>query len=253
MKYIPTSSSDLLAAYSPGRQARIINDHIVDSTFVKSRLAGGLQLYRSPEEIRYALADELARRPGPCALRKSLLPPPSPPRDAARQRIYKILTNKFGTLCMLCGVNLAREIDHDHFTGLVRGFTCKDCNSRVDKCAHPSSLDCPFSAYLAFPPALSLGIKYPPSKPNTSAVHKIRIEILGFDPMDRRLWPRPLPSDWVWIAPPPNALRHYTDEARALRSKGARPSGAPCSGSKNIRAQGITDEVVPRESYFGGR
>lgn len=69
------------------------------------------------------------------------------------------LVEAFGVLCQACGHDPARELDHDHYTGLVRGYLCRRCNNRVDACVHLSG--CHLAVYLEAPPALPWRIEHP--------------------------------------------------------------------------------------------
>ncbi|MEU4607471.1 endonuclease domain-containing protein [Kribbella sp. NPDC023972] len=64
-----------------------------------------------------------------------------------------------GPGCATCADPWAVKIDHDHLTGLVRGYLCGSCNTVVDLCRHLCG--CRFADYLANPPALPLRLVYP--------------------------------------------------------------------------------------------
>lgn len=93
---------------------------------------------------------------------------PLPPRIGAwapycgqqspESRIRRVLIDSSGRACAICGVAPGTVVDHDHFSGLVRGLICIDCNSRVDWCPHVR--DCMFADYLNSPPAADLRLKY---------------------------------------------------------------------------------------------
>lgn len=68
------------------------------------------------------------------------------------------LVRKFGPMCNCCGLRRACQIDHDHATGLVRGYVCRHCNSRLDGCLHLSG--CPWADYQNDPPALLMRLPY---------------------------------------------------------------------------------------------
>lgn len=70
----------------------------------------------------------------------------------------------------------------DHFTGLVRGLLCRNCNSRVDWCVHVSG--CPWADYLNNPPAAHLQLIVPNRR--LSAGERDRIDYLGFNPFPPR-------------------------------------------------------------------
>jgi hypothetical protein len=74
-------------------------------------------------------------------------------------RIRRQLVDEFGPGCMICPDPWAVLVDHDHLTGIVRGYLCRDCNTRVDNCHHLD--DCAFATYLNDPPALRLEITHP--------------------------------------------------------------------------------------------
>lgn len=79
-------------------------------------------------------------------------------RDA-RSTVRRRLVDALGPGCVTCPDPWATKIDHDHFTGLVRGYLCTSCNTGLDLCPHVSG--CRFSDYLAKPPALELAVTYP--------------------------------------------------------------------------------------------
>lgn len=73
----------------------------------------------------------------------------------ARRRVI----DELGPDCSLCGDRWAQVLDHDHFTGMIRGYLCIDCNHRVDYCMHPSG--CGYAEYLNGPPAAGLLLHHP--------------------------------------------------------------------------------------------
>jgi hypothetical protein len=78
----------------------------------------------------------------------------SGPRAAIRRR----LVAEFGLGCATCANPWALKIDHDHLTGLVRGYLCGPCNATVELCLHLDG--CRFADYLMDPPARALGLTY---------------------------------------------------------------------------------------------
>lgn len=77
---------------------------------------------------------------------------------APQMRTRRTLIDTFGRACAICGVAPGVFVDHDHFSGLVRGLLCVDCNSRVDWCPHLRG--CIYADYLNDPPALSIALQY---------------------------------------------------------------------------------------------
>lgn len=73
--------------------------------------------------------------------------------------VRRQLVSKLGPGCATCSNPWAMRIDHDHTTGFVRGYLCAVCNDKVDGCRHLEG--CPYADYLASPPALGLGLRYP--------------------------------------------------------------------------------------------
>jgi hypothetical protein len=89
-----------------------------------------------------------------------------------------------GPDCHACGSERGTCIDHDHFTGAVRGLVCLYCNTHVDECLH--RVGCAWADYLNDPPAASLRLPYPkPERVGDSRKDALRIEALGFDPLYR--------------------------------------------------------------------
>lgn len=72
--------------------------------------------------------------------------------------IRRTLVAEFGYACMVCS-SPGERVDHDHASGLVRGFLCSLCNGLVDTCPHLAG--CRFQHYLDDPPASRLGLRYP--------------------------------------------------------------------------------------------
>lgn len=93
-----------------------------------------------------------------CARAAGRWPSPATGRDA-RATVRRQLVEALGPGCATCPDPWATKIDHDHFTGLVRGYLCTSCNTVVDLCPHLSG--CRFSEYLAEPPARAMAITYP--------------------------------------------------------------------------------------------
>lgn len=78
---------------------------------------------------------------------------------SALGRIRRQLVKTFGPWCAGCGRNHGTCVDHDHFTGLVRGLLCHCCNTHIDDCPHLSA--CSWADYLNDPPATPLGLLHP--------------------------------------------------------------------------------------------
>jgi hypothetical protein len=99
-----------------------------------------------------------------------------------RGRLRARLVAELGPLCHACRQAPALAIDHDHFTGLVRGLLCRNCNAAVDRCPHVRG--CRWAEYLNNPPAAHLRLSVP-NRP-LSAGDRRRIEYLGFNPFPVR-------------------------------------------------------------------
>ncbi|WP_203935537.1 endonuclease domain-containing protein [Planosporangium mesophilum] len=116
-----------------------------------------------------------------------------------RQRAQ--LAAALGPRCHACRLRPGTDVDHDHFTGLVRGLLCEHCNSHVDKCVHVSG--CPWADYLNDPPAAYLRLRYAkPERVGRDMQTAARIEYLGFDPLYRGVASR-RPRFPVRQLPPP--------------------------------------------------
>ena len=101
-------------------------------------------------------------------------------------RLRARLVRRFGPLCSTCGEQWGTYVDHDHFTGVVRGLLCTGCNSHIDRCPHASG--CAFADYLNQPPAARLGLRYPRSpraEPDPDGRVALKVAALGFDPRYR--------------------------------------------------------------------
>lgn len=79
--------------------------------------------------------------------------------DTAKRQLRRRLVDTLGPLCAGCNDAWGNYIDHDHFTGLVRGLLCQPCNSSIDGCPHLSG--CPWADYLDSPPAAHLQLLHP--------------------------------------------------------------------------------------------
>lgn len=77
------------------------------------------------------------------------------PYQRSRWKFVEIL----GRGCAVCGGSGVGFMDHDPFTGWVRGMLYGDCNTRIDKCPHLNG--CRFADYLNDPPAWKLKADYP--------------------------------------------------------------------------------------------
>lgn len=94
-------------------------------------------------------------------------------------RLRRELAQAFGAMCAACRCRPGSELDHDHFTGLLRGLVCAYCNSRLDRCLHPDG--CAYAEYLNAPPAVRIALVYP-QKRRLRSTDQARIDRTGIDP-----------------------------------------------------------------------
>lgn len=132
-----------------------------------------------------------------------------------RQRAQ--LVAELGPSCGACRRRPGTVVDHDHFTGLVRGLLCVHCNTWIDRCPHLTG--CVWGDYLNHPPTAHLRLAYlRPERVGRSDRAAQKIDYLGFDPLyhgaadhRRRYPPRQL------LPPPPHSTTtSYTSEAVPL-------------------------------------
>jgi hypothetical protein len=80
------------------------------------------------------------------------------PQDTAEDRDRALLTWWQQGRCAICGRPDLRLVDdHDHATGLTRGYLCTSCNTREGTTTRDT--DGPFAGYRARPPVTILGIQ----------------------------------------------------------------------------------------------
>lgn len=100
-----------------------------------------------------------------------------PTTAKGRQRIQ--LTKALGPMCAGCGDAWGVYIDHDHFSGYVRGLLCRICNNKIDYCPHLSG--CRWADYLDNPPAAPLQMLYTDRAQDRRRDQR-KIEVTGLDP-----------------------------------------------------------------------
>lgn len=84
------------------------------------------------------------------------------PRSQQVLAVRRVLVDETGPRCAICRVNWATVIDHDHLTGMARGYVCTGCNGIVDRCTHLDG--CAYAEYLNDPPAVGLALQHPNHK-----------------------------------------------------------------------------------------
>lgn len=199
MDWLVREMTDPLATFPKHRQPMVIRTLVCRRGVERIEIPGVAADYRSSEDIRTVLS-VLRERPCFGSPSNDVGSPPVPFKNASRQRLYDALIDEFGPMCQSCGQRYGHVVDHDHFTGLVRGLLCRVCNTWVDTCVHADSADCEYAVYLNAPPAESLKLRYPASH-RQRALDEVRRSILGFDVLERRSWPSSDPTDWRWPAP----------------------------------------------------
>jgi hypothetical protein len=202
-------TDDVLPLLSPLRQAAIIRIYLLEAVFDDVGDYVG-QRYRSPAEIRAAVAAEVASWradpglfPQSCGI-QSWTSTRDRARSGWRAQVFEKLAAENGSQCWACQKHPACYIDHDHFTHEVRGLLCAHCNPDIDGCLHVSELECFAARYLmtfsGYP-----GLRY--RLPNlVTRRDRRRCLVLGFNMFDRRCWPSPNPVEWTWTPPPLGAL-----------------------------------------------
>lgn len=115
-----------------------------------------------------------------------------PPRKAGKSRgrlddIRDRLIDELGSWCQACGFRPGIHIDHDYFSGMVRGLLCGRCNAGVDSCGHIDH--CPWAIYLNNPPARYLQIPYP-RRWALREKEQDKVEYLGWAPAEWSTWSR---------------------------------------------------------------
>lgn len=128
---------------------------------------------------------------------------------APQMRTRRMLIDTFGRACAICGVAPGVFVDHDHFSGLVRGFLCVDCNSRVDWCPHLRG--CLFADYLNDPPAFSMALQYRGKLRDFE--DKTTAAAIGVDSIRKT----PAASEWLWHAPRSPFTLHESRRPDAIR------------------------------------
>jgi hypothetical protein len=103
-------------------------------------------------------------------------------------RIRRTLVDAFGPHCSTCRSRPGMFVDHEHFSGYVRGLLCNVCNTHVEDCLHLCG--CPWADYLNRPPAAPMRLLYPHRDRDRRAA-RYKIELLGFDPFEP-----PMPFPW---------------------------------------------------------
>ncbi|CAM4239519.1 endonuclease domain-containing protein [Nocardiopsis rhodophaea] len=79
-------------------------------------------------------------------------------RPGKHGQVRRRLVSELGPGCAVC-TGPGEIMDHDPFTGLVRGLLCRHCNTHVDTCPHVRG--CAWAQYLNEPPARGLRAAYP--------------------------------------------------------------------------------------------
>ena len=199
MAWLVHEMGDPLAAFPKHRQPMVIRTLLCRRGVERVEIPGVTSSFRSADDIRRVIS-ALKERPCFGPLSRDLGVLPGPFKKASRQRLYDILVDEFGPMCACCGHHYGHVIDHDHFSGFVRGLLCRVCNAWIDTCVHADSAECRYACYLNASPAERLQLRYPASH-RQRALDEVRCAILGFDVLDRSTWPSAEPTTWRWAVP----------------------------------------------------
>lgn len=120
------------------------------------------------------------RRSERCPVRLDFGHWPTPIDPATpKGRLRRLLVETLGPACGGCHDAWGTYIDHDHFTGLIRGLLCRICNTHIDICPHLAG--CPYADYLGNPPAAGLSLLYP-DRAQDRRRDRRKIALTGLDP-----------------------------------------------------------------------
>jgi len=191
--------SDPLGAFPKHRQPMVIRTLLCRRGSERVEIPGVGSSYRSSDDIRVVIS-VLGNRSCFEPSSRDMGDLPGCFKKVSWQRLYDILVDEFGPTCASCGQRYGHVVDHDHFSGLVRGLLCRVCNAWVDTCVHADSAECRYACYLNAPPAERLQLRYPASH-RQRALDEVRRAIVGFDVLDRTTWPSADPTDWRWTVP----------------------------------------------------
>lgn len=192
--------NDPLAAFPRHRQPMVIRAVLCRNLAERIEIPGVTSAYRSSDDIRVVISELSKHLCFPPLRPINAGEPPTAFKNAARQRMYDRLVAEFGPMCASCGKCYGHVVDHDHFSGIVRGLLCRVCNTWVETCLHADSADCHYAEYLNAPPAVDLEMRYPAGH-RRRALDEVRRAILRFDVLDRSTWPSADPTEWRWTVP----------------------------------------------------
>lgn len=140
--------------------------------------------------------------------------------------------------CAVCGETGRRlVIDHDHATGLVRGWLCISCNTREGAAVGPGTV---FARYRERPPTAILGLTIRYRDPRTSrCADPAPPRVDGWD--DNAAAGLTCPADGIGTAPSPTrrrtAARPPTPYSPASPRDAGQPRGRPGSRLGQTRYQ----------------
>lgn len=140
------------------------------------------------------MVDPRAVRPRDrCPGAPGLWPPAAQQSAVAVMQAY--LVRRYGPDCQCCRSDQGEIVDHDPFTGVVRGLVCRNCNNLAELCPHLPG-QCHVIDYLTRPPLAGLVLRYPHQAVTVQRAQP-RIEALGFSPLaapNHGRWPGERPS-----------------------------------------------------------